>query len=220
MDSARERAIKCATKFAARATQFALIRTRTKNFPRSPQLLDKHFSSYHKLKVYFLTIKSIMHHLSLNNQLETRYLQYKYMTRVNRRKYRKCWTLRSGYRERYRQKWCFKGKTEEPVGGMRTEERTRHESRLRRQAERGGAGQCTSHSRVRDLAAISHVRVSVQRTKCGRQRIAESADNPHVIPTGIIAFSGYAIGDRGHIAAAATTAVAAWPQYRFGRGYL
>lgn len=73
---------------------------------------------------------------------------------------------------------------------MRTkEERTRHESRLRRQAERGGAGQCTSHSRPRSLTCIF---------VCSElNAVASISRNPRairlVIPTGIIAFSRYAI---------------------------
>lgn len=59
---------------------------------------------------------------------------------------------------------------------MRERERRHNESRLRRQAERGGAGQCTSHSRSRSRRDPSPVhgisvrvlRVQYLRTKCGR----------------------------------------------------
>lgn len=55
------------------------------------------------------------------------------------------------------------------------EEAHHNESRLPRQAERGGAGQCTSHSRPRSrrnpysrIYVCMYVYVATPRTKCGR----------------------------------------------------
>lgn len=86
-----------------------------------------------------------------------------------------CRALRSGYCERYRQKWRLKAHpgagrrdTREEDGGG---EAHHNESRLRRQAERGGAGQCTSHSRPRSRRNPTPYYVCIAHR--GRNAVAE-----------------------------------------------
>lgn len=99
---------------------------------------------------------------------------------------------------------------------MRTaEKRTRHnESRLRRQAERGGAGQCTSHSRPRSRRDPSLTRARICAPYAANEMRSRGASrNPRTARDSVWDHRFFGIGDRGHIAAAAA---AVWPQYRFG----
>lgn len=106
---------------------------------------------------------------------------------------------------------------QEEQDGKEERTRPRNESRLRGQAERGGAGQCTSHSRVRDLAGdlrLSRACICAS-LRNERNAVATSVSrNPSA--DGSARDSGWdhrffgisAIGgdDRGHIAAAAAAA--------------